>query len=645
MRLLSLFFSLIVILFSSCKKDFTAERPVNLNQEVNVSDFFQLSSESPQLLHRIAADIQQKNNATSFLPSFILENGYPSWDHVIIGDDVFSGAELISKKGNQYKVDASGSNRKVPFVFIPMIDKATKKVLSFTQCYILNDTTFKYVTINRKAILKKYPDNLLQLINKRTTLSLFAVFEKAINPKRPFHLPYPYNLNYGNAKFAKYESAANSVNGMDPSSAQLKLQSGAPNNGDVYYVQYDDVRIYYIYHAYTQPPKWTILHVAMMTQIPQSDPSGGGGDDPTSSYYTVFYPDPLPGLDYIGETTGSGGGSGSATSYPPGWVSQDPNASPFTPSIEGNQEPLETDYVPSTLTGNSAWNYIAIGLINNSFGLIEFAGIPCPSKEAWLQLASFTPSQGAIDKLNGIVQTIMLSNGFPGAGYIKYKDVASVQYLSSGFSATTNLDFYPVKINSLPIVNSQQLTPQQFLQYIRVNINNFVNTSISSFTPYNHYGVNDQALWNSSNPDKAIVSINISGNDGSVITSFDPQHPEKWIFSTIKDPYNGSHPVSGNREFGYMVDPAGGYIFYTRGVDRLADPIGTLLQSTTGIPFNSADNLWKSFQEGISTFVNQHSGSASVETRSQIFPDWDVLRAVLNRTAPISSIRTNTPCN
>lgn len=72
----------------------------------------------------------------------------------------------------------------------------------------------------------------------------------------------------------------------------------------------------------------------------------------------------------------------------------------------------------------------------------------------------------------------------------------------------------------LPTVNGTRLTADQFLHYIRMNINSFVNTNISEFVPYTYSTNNDTNLWNSSNPTGAIISIAIPGNYGSVVTSF-----------------------------------------------------------------------------------------------------------------------------
>ncbi|KAF5280095.1 hypothetical protein FQR65_LT15085 [Abscondita terminalis] len=70
------------------------------------------------------------------------------------------------------------------------------------------------------------------------------------------------------------------------------------------------------------------------------------------------------------------------------------------------------------------------------------------------------------------------------------------------------MDYFPVTVNQLPIINGTRLTPEQFLNHIRTNINNFVDTGYSECTPYNNYGVDDRNLWNSSNP---LGAIKING--------------------------------------------------------------------------------------------------------------------------------------
>lgn len=632
---------IISALLFSCEKDTFKTYTKGVVKNSAIEEFFKISDSAPLSVKQIIADIRRKEEKSPFLEEFIKENGYPSWENVIMGGENSLSNGNSEIRSNAFQVRGN-SSKSIPFVFVPMIDQTTKVVVSFTQCYLFSDTSIKYITTRKKDFLQDYPQNALQLVNRRISASLFGAFEKSISPYRKFSLPAPLDLDYSNTVFKKFDPSTIVDNSFQQEIVKIKSNS-TPNNNDIYYIECDGFRIYYIYHADAYPPRWTILHISAMNQIPQSDGSAGNNNPTPPTYYPIFYPTPIPDNSVLGQYTSSGGGNGNAVNYPPGWVSQDPNASPFTPSFDGNLEPQDTDYIPSSLSDNSAWNYIAIGLVNNSHGLIDFSNIPCPTKESWLQLATFIPDNACIEKLNTVVSNGAII-GAGGAGIIRTRDVAKIQNINNAYSAITNMDYYPIKVTSLPVINQHQLSPDEFLQYIRKNMNYFVDTAISSFRAYSHYGIDDNSLWNSSNPNSAIVSISIPFNSGSVITSFNPQNPSKWTFTTITDPYNGMHPVSGNREFGYTVDPTGGYTFYTKGVDRLSDAIGTLVQSTVGTPFNSADNLWKSFQVYVRDFVNANGGASYTQGPVTARPNWDLVRAVLNRTMPISSIRSSPPC-
>ena len=89
--------------------------------------------------------------------------------------------------------------------------------------------------------------------------------------------------------------------------------------------------------------------------------------------------------------------------------------------------------------------------------------------------------------------------------------------------------------------------------------------------------------------------------------------------------------MTGHRYFGVVQNPDGTWTFFTRGVDRLTGPLDQLVQSTTGVPFTSADNLWRSFTNAINNFVNQNGG-ASIRPAPTIHrPDWEKLSDVLYR--------------
>lgn len=275
-----------------------------------------------------------------------------------------------------------------------------------------------------------------------------------------------------------------------------------------------------------------------------------------------------------------------------------------------------------------------------------FADLDCDIVKKWLTTATHQVQQAQIDKLNGIVSQSAVGVG-PGV-MIGTKDVARVQKINDAYSTVVNMDYFPVTVTELPVLNGKKLSPEEFLQYIRKNINTLVNTDLSRFEPYNAYGVNDVNLWNSNNPLGAIVGIDIGkyygmDNNGSVIVS--RSGDKGWTFTTIHEPMYGDHPVSGNRDFGFTKNSDGSHTFYTRGVDRLTDWSGEFAQKAMGIPFDKADNLWRSFQVGIVSYVRQNGGKALWETLTKTEeierPDWQIIKDVIDGRKPLSLLSTD----
>ncbi|RDC56456.1 hypothetical protein DU508_12755 [Pedobacter chinensis] len=251
-----------------------------------------------------------------------------------------------------------------------------------------------------------------------------------------------------------------------------------------------------------------------------------------------------------------------------------------------------------------------------------------------LETAKFTPDQSIINKLNTLVNYIPYNNDL-------YKDIAYIQNINNAYSTVVNMDYFSVKVNTLPIVNGQRLSPEQFMHYIRVNMNSFTDGT-KTFNAYNNYGVDDRAKWNSTNPIGSILALDIAGpDDASVITS--KSSSSGWTFTTIHEPMYGDHPVSGNRDFGFTENGNGSYTFYTRGVDRLTTWDGDLMRLLGNIPFNSADGLWTSFQNSIMQFVNTHEGYSNIVSPEKYRPNWDVVKDVLDGKKPLSTLSKKCP--
>ncbi|NQD69659.1 hypothetical protein HP439_02845 [Sphingobacterium shayense] len=274
-------------------------------------------------------------------------------------------------------------------------------------------------------------------------------------------------------------------------------------------------------------------------------------------------------------------------------------------------------------------------LFNKPFALI--ADIPCELIKEWVQTAKHRPHQQQIDKLKTIKAT---PNIVP---WLNDPIIARVQAIEDAYSTVVNMDYFPVTIDQLPIINGVRQTPEQMLNYIRKNLNDFVDTNRSKFTPYQYYGIDDVSLWNSSNPINAVIGIDIGGwlpDNGAVIVS--NYTPTSWTFTTVNDPKFNDHPVSGNRDFGYQRNADGSFTFYTRGVDRLTNYDASWIQDSEllqfmmgGSPFGQADALWRSFQDKISNFVNKNKGKAKIDMEQIHRPDWELLEKIIKGKASL----------
>ena len=274
-------------------------------------------------------------------------------------------------------------------------------------------------------------------------------------------------------------------------------------------------------------------------------------------------------------------------------------------------------------------------LDEDPFALIQ---IDCDQIENWQEIVQHTPPQSVLDKIQNLDEN-------------SFGDF-DVQNIKDASGAVVNMDYFPVKINELPNnpATNDQFSPNEFLEHIRKNINSFIDTNLSEFSPSEVTGIDEEVIWNSDNPIGSILHIDISGGpgDGSVICS---QHsPTKWTFTTIEVPYNlfvqgydGEHPVSGNREFGIEQNNDGSYTFYTRGVDRITTPFDSgIAQIFYGDnAFDDPDALWNSFKTGVHEFVEINGGYSQQPTdfdNSISRPNWDDVRNVLEGNKPISDL-------
>lgn len=265
-------------------------------------------------------------------------------------------------------------------------------------------------------------------------------------------------------------------------------------------------------------------------------------------------------------------------------------------------------------------------LIQNPNLLID---IPCSQLPEWQELANHpipTSVKNRIFQING--QTNWFSSSV-------------IQNLDYSSSFTINMDVYPVKISNMPEkAPGVKYTPAEFFDHFRRNINDFTDVNHGKFYPVveSQYGINDTQLWNSTNPLGSLVTIKIPADNGTVVCSgFGPQ---AWIFTTVKSPWDGEHPVSGNRLFGYFIDGSGNMVIYTRGVDRFTTKVSNnaLQYTVESFGYSEAQKMWKTMQQKLSSFVNNNSGNSSIIPGVDYTPSYIFIKDYLKGKKPLTSL-------
>ncbi|WP_207422820.1 hypothetical protein [Desertivirga brevis] len=229
------------------------------------------------------------------------------------------------------------------------------------------------------------------------------------------------------------------------------------------------------------------------------------------------------------------------------------------------------------------------------------------------RVGSFSPSQEVLDRLNLVKQ---LAPNLPWDNF-------NVQNLSSATGAAVNMDYFPIRIQSLPT----GLTARSLTEYFRMNINSFITKVGVGFYPYQDGSFSDAVQWNKPFEQSVGSVIHIAMlNGGSVILSkyHSDETRTRFNFSTLETPLDYEHPVAGNREFGVFKNSnSEEFTFYIMGVDRTWDwqfALGNMGHAG----FDAADNLWRNVQENMIKFINNSGGQASYYSQHEIIsrPQW-----------------------
>ena len=221
----------------------------------------------------------------------------------------------------------------------------------------------------------------------------------------------------------------------------------------------------------------------------------------------------------------------------------------------------------------------------------------------------------------------------------------NLQTVQQGEGVDVNCDYFTVHVNQLPqLPNGIASTPDNFLEYFRTHINQFISPSLEvTFAPYvghtsfNNVYLNDETLFNSSfeNSLGSVIHINMA-DDGSVMetnyTRNFSTNSHRFMFTTMVTPIDGLHPVAGNRQFGIFSDPNGGYCFHTMGVDRTLSSGATIFNwISNGGAFEGADDLWADVTNNVKQFINTNGGNAVMYNPAvyTVRPKWNNVKSFL----------------
>lgn len=263
---------------------------------------------------------------------------------------------------------------------------------------------------------------------------------------------------------------------------------------------------------------------------------------------------------------------------------------------------------------------------------VFFPHLSCSTITQWAGTANSQAGSGSISKINSIIAA---DNGiYKGGEGIKYEHRNRLLDFTANTSSVINMDFFGIKITTLPSIGGTPFTADGLMEYIRKNLNSFLDSSVAVFEPYNYGSVNDSALWHSSNPLNTVLSIDVPGADNAFAVVHHYTNSTLAI-STMHDPRFGNLPVAGSRDIAYVQNTDGSYTFYTWGVDRVTQWLEETLyyvslNGASSFSFSHTDAIWNSFRASLYNFVMSNGGAATLLPIETYRPNWSTVKDVVD---------------
>lgn len=572
----------IALSFAACRKiDFHSPSDMN-----GVKKFLTLPPGVESPVQRVAGIISDYDKKFHFLDRFISQHGYARWDKSLL---LSSSSQAVTESG-------SAGSGKDTVVLIPLIRKDSARVTGFLACRVTPD----------KIFIRLFRADRYQLYGLRNKVDRASAdfFASTI-----MYLDY---LTFGHTRFSlgdrrlfsptnrssiEYATLLPSMNNGTGRSEWIgipvqRCYSIATGSGHLVGVEPGGTPGYPAAGSYcVQYTMWleVISSSGLEGYLPGPPPSGGSGN-PNPAYF--WNDDPCP------DTHGNGTGSPEEPEF-----GEEPEI--YCQNGVIGWQPLP-GYKPERVAQ-------LVQLLNQNKNALAD---PCAYIKQFLYLTTHQASQSALDRLTQANQAYLSDPSAIGFTENPYY----LQDINGAASAVVNFDYFPIRIASLPKINGVELTPQQLFDYFRLNWNDFIDTDVTTFLPYQDAVFSDVSLWNSSNPTSAFLHLDIDGmHDGTVIVSDYYSTPDsaQMTVKTVTSFLDRAHPVSGTRVWGIAPDHVnGGYVFYTTAADRIQGAFETVFNTwfeRAGLwesGFDKADRLWSSLQAKMIMFINSNGGSA-----------------------------------
>ncbi len=630
---------LLFIFIQSCTK-IELSKETNINKAEIANRFFNIPDAAPSPIKRIAADLQKQNLNKEFITELALKEGYPVWEKAYLQTRIHSKNNTLPNISAPANDGGGGSGDTI--VIIPLAVTGENHIGAFIYGTVTDNISLRMFRQNDYIA---FPFQGTGVATGITTAEDFALKMMIMD-----------NQIFGTKDFVMKDKRlfSSSSNYSDTSNKQIIVQFGNSENTNS--------------NGFTISSALQTLCVTITTTTTTNTcPYTGNCDGPngtcdncslcttSSTSYSMqcetWFEDG-GGISGGWPVFSGGGGSGGGGGFgPPPCLLNNYLILSAIPEV-CNPAPTPNIWPPAV--DEHGYYFSRINELNAKLTLNPFALNPCDSLDAintygimFQNIAQYSVPisvQLRIDSIKNVQSGWIVDN-------------YNIQSLEEAYGPIVNCDFFPIKITQFPIntFTGNRMTPQEFLEYFRININQFItNPQTANFSCNFSSSFNDCQHWNlaSENALGGLCNIYIPGNSGSVVLSdyshfYSGYESHKFKFSTMENPFSNEHPVAGNREFGVYnsFSNPNEYTFYTMGVDRTWDWYTAVGNAAIG-GFDIADQLWFNIQSNLTNFILTNGGTASLYSKAKYGarPKWDDVEDYLKKIITWEQLKVRLGC-